>query len=215
MKLIAYVVMPNHLHLAIQQHAQPIDALVHPILVRVAKAVRRRHKVTGHIFERRYWSQRCADESYVRTCVGYIHRNPVKASLCDQEDEYEWSSAVNYAHGCSRSPVVVEPLQSIVTNPLSVPIGVGVRSVVRPTRYIGDVVFHVLRKYQPPITVEILRAARGHYAAEIRRECVTAALDAGYRNVQIARYLNISQAVVSRIAVVVRRNRLLRDAWDD
>ena len=30
----------------------------------------------------------------------YIHRNPVKAGLCEQPEDWEWSSSRHYATGC-------------------------------------------------------------------------------------------------------------------
>lgn len=94
--LLAYVVMPNHLHLVLKQGPTPLGWLMQRIMQRAVVHVRRAHDGEGHVFGRPYWSCVCADPAYLRRAIVYTHLNPVKAGLCDAAEDYPWSSHRSY-----------------------------------------------------------------------------------------------------------------------
>lgn len=91
-RLLAYAVMPNHLHLVYAQGVRPLAAFMQPLLRRLALRVQRRTSTSGHVFERRFRSYSCNDPDYLRNAIAYVHLNPVRARLCRQVDGYEWTS---------------------------------------------------------------------------------------------------------------------------
>jgi REP element-mobilizing transposase RayT len=95
-ELVAHVIMNNHLHAVVRQHAAPLAAFVQPLLRRCALLVRRTCGVDGHVFERRFRHKVCPDPDYLRACILYVHRNPVKAGLCETPAQYPWSSHLSY-----------------------------------------------------------------------------------------------------------------------
>ena len=94
--LLAFAVMPNHLHIVLAQGRATLGWTMQPILRRVALLVQRTHRLSGHIFERSYASKPCLDADYARTVILYTHFNPVKAGLCSSPEEYAWTSHVPY-----------------------------------------------------------------------------------------------------------------------
>lgn len=90
--LFAFAVMPNHFHLIVLQQSLTLGRIMQPVLRRVALLVQRRHRVEGHVFERRYFSGLLHTSDHLREAIVYTHRNPVKARLCGTVDEYEWTS---------------------------------------------------------------------------------------------------------------------------
>lgn len=53
------------------------------------------HQRSGHLFQNRYKSIVCEEESYLLELVRYIHLNPLRAKLIagiDNLDSYPWSS---------------------------------------------------------------------------------------------------------------------------
>ena len=95
-KPIAFAVMDNHFHLIVLQGTAPLGWTMQPILQRVALLMQRRHKIQGHVFERRFRSKCCHDAEYLPNAIVYVHRNPVKANIVLQPCNYRWSSAACY-----------------------------------------------------------------------------------------------------------------------
>jgi putative transposase len=96
-QILAYAIMTNHLHLLVVQDRRPLGTLIQPILRRTALLVLRRKHHEGHVFERRFSDQACADPDYLRDCITYIHLNPVRAGICRGPGEYAWTSHRFYA----------------------------------------------------------------------------------------------------------------------
>jgi putative transposase len=113
--LIAYAIMDNHLHLIIRQQRDPLARLMQPILRRCALLVQRSFDVDGHVFGRKFRHRVCRTGEELRYCIGYVHRNPLKAGSCDDPAHYRWCSHAAYARAatlaCSqfRSPKLLIP----------------------------------------------------------------------------------------------------------
>jgi putative transposase len=90
--LIAYAVMPNHIHLLVQQGALPLGHFMQPLLRRVALLLQRTRGCVGHVVERRYREQACLTADYLRAAVAYVHLNGLRAGLANCVEDYEWSS---------------------------------------------------------------------------------------------------------------------------
>lgn len=81
--ILAYAIMPNHLHLVVQQGRDPLARLMQPTLRRIALLVQKSEGIEGHVFERRFRAHPCLDAAYVRDAIVYTHLNPVRAGMCD------------------------------------------------------------------------------------------------------------------------------------
>lgn len=90
--LLAYCLMGNHFHLAIQVEAIPLSLIVQRLLTRYATAFNRRHDRKGHLFWGRHEAIPCTDEKYLAALIRYIHLNPVKAGLVTKAEDWPWSS---------------------------------------------------------------------------------------------------------------------------
>jgi REP element-mobilizing transposase RayT len=210
-KLIAFVVMPNHFHLVVQQGDLALARIMHPLLTRVAMSVKKKYDLVGHVFGSRYWSHPCATTEYLQTCVAYVHFNPVKAAICGSPVEYMWSSAACYDGGSAPRGVVIEPISlTIATSPLPLLLPFNFQATTRPIRSMENVVMSAIREYGIEIDIDTLRWMRGKIAATLRRICICRAVEAGYSNSQIARYMCVSDSAVSRVAVQVRGNTALK-----
>jgi len=98
-KLIAFAIMPNHFHVILVQGSITLGRLMQPVLRRIALRVQRRHGITGHVFERRFYSGLLQTPDHLREAIVYTHRNPMKAGLCGSVKEYEWTSHAAYVAG--------------------------------------------------------------------------------------------------------------------
>lgn len=91
-QLLAFAIMPNHLHLVVRQGNRPLSHLMQPLLLRTALLVQRSNGFCGHVFERRFRDRACLEPTHVRNAVVYTHLNPVRARLARDPASYKWSS---------------------------------------------------------------------------------------------------------------------------
>ena len=77
----AWVLMPNHAHFLFCTGAVPLAGLMRRLLTGYAINFNHRHKRHGHLFQNRYKSIICQEDTYLRELVRYIHLNPVRAGM--------------------------------------------------------------------------------------------------------------------------------------
>jgi type I restriction enzyme R subunit/putative DNA methylase len=102
-RLLAWVVMPNHVHVLIEL-ARELDVIVqawksvsaHRILAHCRRLGR---TVPAPLWQREYWDRWIRDERHYRATLDYIARNPVSAGLCDHPAAWPWSSAAAHRRG--------------------------------------------------------------------------------------------------------------------
>jgi REP element-mobilizing transposase RayT len=90
----AWVLMTNHVHLLLKSGQDGISAVMRKQLTWYAQYFNRRHKRTGHLFENRYKSIICEEETYLLALVRYIHLNPLRAKIIgtmEELDRYPWA----------------------------------------------------------------------------------------------------------------------------
>ena len=89
----AWALMKTHLHLLVRSGQPGISTLMRKLLTWYAQYYNRRHRRTGHLFENRYKSILCDEETYLLALVRYIHLNPVRAKVVktiNELDDYPW-----------------------------------------------------------------------------------------------------------------------------
>ncbi|MCB4791209.1 MAG: transposase [Elusimicrobia bacterium] len=92
-KCYGWVLMPNHFHLLIRTGAKPLSDLMRKLLTGYALYFNRKYKRSGYLYQNRYKSILCQEESYFLELVRYIHLNPLRARLVKDIKElnkYKW-----------------------------------------------------------------------------------------------------------------------------
>ncbi len=90
--LYAYVLMPNHIHLLIEQNETPISKIMQGINQSYTQYFNKRYKKVGHLFQGRYKALLCDKDGYLLAIIRYIHLNPVRARIVKMPEDYVWSS---------------------------------------------------------------------------------------------------------------------------
>jgi len=80
-KCYAWALIPNHFHLLLKTGNVPIATLMRRLLTGYAAGFNRRHQRSGHLFQNRYKSILCQEDTYLMELVRYIHLNPLRAKL--------------------------------------------------------------------------------------------------------------------------------------
>lgn len=119
-KLFGYVIMPDHLHLLIWPYG---DASVSDIMrdykkftsVRLIRQARveqnelwlkkfeefgeKKGRSQHKVWQDSYWDKNVYSPHFLRQKLNYIHRNPVRADLVKNPEDYPYSSYRNYVNG--------------------------------------------------------------------------------------------------------------------
>ncbi len=90
----AWALIPNHFHLLLKTGNVPIATVMRRLLTGYASGFNRRHARSGHLFQNRYRSILCQEDTYLKELVRYIHLNPIRARVVkdlNSLDRYPYS----------------------------------------------------------------------------------------------------------------------------
>ena len=116
LQVYGYVIMPEHVHLLLSEPRQdtssdgtaPLKPKIGlngpPVLSDALKSLKQgvSRRLIGdaeHFWQKRYYDFNIRNYSQFVEKLRYIHRNPVKAGLCERPEDWEWSSFRHYATG--------------------------------------------------------------------------------------------------------------------
>jgi REP element-mobilizing transposase RayT len=93
-RLIAWVVMPNHVHVLIEIiEGYPLDRIIHSWKSYTANEANKILNREGRFWYPDYYDRFIRDERHFYNAVRYIHENPVKAGLVENPEDWPFSSA--------------------------------------------------------------------------------------------------------------------------
>ena len=96
LKVHAYVLMPDHVHvLATPGNTDSVARVVQSIGRNYVQYFNECYGGSGTLWEGRYRATVIDSKDYLLTCSRYIELNPVRNQLVDKPKDYQWSS---YAH---------------------------------------------------------------------------------------------------------------------
>jgi putative transposase len=95
--ILAYCVMPTHIHLILKQKAENgISSFMGNVLNSYARYFNVKHKRKGPLWEGRFKSVLVGDEDQLLHLTRYIHLNPVTAYLVNKPEDWPASSYGEY-----------------------------------------------------------------------------------------------------------------------
>jgi putative transposase len=92
-RLLAWVIMPNHVHLAVEIWQTPLVELMRDWKGYSARRINRLLGRVGKLWQDDYWDRYLRDEEHYCKVVHYIEWNPVKAGLVRSPEQWPFSSA--------------------------------------------------------------------------------------------------------------------------
>ena len=75
MTVYAWALLPNHFHLLCKTKRWPLSSSMRKLLTGYVVHFNKRHKRHGHLFQNRYKSIVCQEDTYLLELVRYIHLN--------------------------------------------------------------------------------------------------------------------------------------------
>ena len=93
-RLLAWVVMPNHVHTLFEIIAgHSLSRIMQSLKVRTARECNRLLGTTGRFWEPEYYDRFIRNERHLISTILYIHSNPVVAGLVSQPELWSFGSA--------------------------------------------------------------------------------------------------------------------------
>ena len=97
-RIHAYCLMDNHVHLLLEDCAADLSSFMKQLNERYAMYYSKATGRVGHVFQGRFWSEVVNDDEYFLSALRYIHCNPEPPGICKARD-YPWSSYREYVYG--------------------------------------------------------------------------------------------------------------------
>jgi putative transposase len=108
--ILAYCLMPNHVHLLVKPSEDDgLAKLMQGATLCYTQYFNRKEGRTGRLWECRYHSTVVDGDSYLWTVSKYIEKNPVRAGIVKKPEDYPYSSAKAHILG-KKDPLLKEPL---------------------------------------------------------------------------------------------------------
>lgn len=198
-----YCLMSNHFHLLVETELENLSLFMKHINSNYAIYFNKRLKRSGHLWQGRYYSRYITDESYYYTLIRYIEQNPIEAEIALHVGEYPYTLASVIVNKkvpieCTKNSKLLyelsdENIQEII----------GVK--------LNDDELEKLQELQKQKVVTLNQQNRPAYSKtldEYFKECDTKvkrndvmqlALEDGYTQAEIAKYLKLSRSAISKI----------------
>lgn len=95
--LISYCLMSNHVHLLIKENSFfETSNLMRNFIAYYAKWFNTKYERKTSLFKQRFYSEAVESEKQLINTINYIHKNPVKAGIVNNAQNYPWSSYNKY-----------------------------------------------------------------------------------------------------------------------
>jgi putative transposase len=93
MDILAYCLMPNHVHFVVVPHAEgALSKYFCEVHKRYARRTNQLFDWKGHLWQQRFYSV-VMDEPHALAAMRYVELNPVRAGLVRHASDWQWSSA--------------------------------------------------------------------------------------------------------------------------
>jgi len=92
-ELLAWAIMPNHVHILIQICQIPLTRIVQNWKSIAAVEANKLLGRTGRFWQPDYWDHYMRDEEQASKAIRYIENNPVKVKLCRAPEDWTFGSA--------------------------------------------------------------------------------------------------------------------------
>lgn len=83
----AWALLSNHAHFLLRTGKKSLSTLMRRLLTGYAVTYNRRYRRHGQLFQNRYKSIICQEETYLKELVRYIHLNPLRAKIVSSMSE--------------------------------------------------------------------------------------------------------------------------------
>ena len=112
-EVLAYIEMPNHFHLVIEQMVDNgVSKFMQKLSTAYSMYINRKYDLSGAVFEGSYKTIPVVSDPQINQLLIYVLRNPIKAGLATNKTilQYKWSAIKEYLHKKERKVISMRRL---------------------------------------------------------------------------------------------------------
>ena len=199
-----YCLMDNHYHLLIETTQENLSLFMRQINANYAIYFNKIYKRTGHLWQGRYKSWYVVNDEYLYMLFRYIEHNPVKAKMTQTAGEYPFTLLATQLNrdleviSCAKHSKIIkelheEGIQELLETPLTI------KELKELENEQKKKIIQTEHEFRQEKEKSLQEHFKGRQELSTRNAAIMKALDDGYKQAEIARYLHISPAAVSKI----------------
>ena len=193
----AFTLLPNHYHILVQTHKSNLSEAMRLLNSAYAAWYNYKSGRVGHLWKGRFDSYMLFDEDHFWKVVKYIERNALVLGLVDDITKWEYQSLAlrvkknKFFEIIDGSKILTKPLDEYIEwlkKPLE--------------KYELDEIYKEPKILVVDGEVKVIRKKLSDFFNEYKdkKEAIKAAKESGYKYSEIARFLGVSNAYVSKLA---------------
>ena len=197
-KICAYCLMENHVHLLVYDRDKNTPQFMKQLCQTYAVYFNNKYQRSGHLYQNRYTSKPVESEKYLLKVFHYILNNPRKAGICSAA-EYPWSSYGKY--GLPNSFVDTFVLKELIGSPKEYEAFIASDDTdeeespeFTPGKRDDDWAKEIIQKYLHIKSGTVLQT----YSTEARNEALRLLKEKGLSIRQIERLTGINRSAIHR-----------------
>jgi REP element-mobilizing transposase RayT len=198
-----YCLMSNHYHLLIETFKDNLSQFMKQINGNYAMYFNKRHKRSGHLWQGRYYSCYVANENYLYTLLRYIEQNPIEAKIVNDIKEYPYTLGSTIANGikpikCALNSKLLKELEYKNIQEI-----IGIKLSDEELEILQKIKKQKIIKTNNGNKIAYNKSLKEHFSKVTnktdRNKKILEALDDGYTQIEIAKFLGLSRSLISKI----------------
>ena len=213
-EIYSFCLMNNHYHLLMKINNKNLSIIMQKINSRYSMYFNRKYKRVGPLWQGRFKSWFIYDEHYLKVLVKYIEYNPIKANIVDTIGKYRWAmSSKNVEFFTPRAL----PSERMLNFDLVVNTDFSNKLDETELEKIDELYHAKIEIKDDKITKKELRPLSEYFGnfAYSREYSISKAVNDGYKQIEIGRYLNLSNVAISKIVKIYKQKVRLFDRLRD
>jgi len=194
-----YCLMSNHFHLLVEIKMENLSLFMKHVNSNYAIYANKKQKRSGHFWQGRFYSRYVANEHYYYTLVRYIEQNPVEAGMADRVGEYPYTLGAVIASRQTPVPCTHDSKLLAELNYDNIQEMTGAILDEEATRQLAEIQKQKSIVVNGKSKLPYSKTLEEHFKDRVRNDAIADAFDDGYTQAKIAKYLNLSRSLISKI----------------
>ena len=196
-EVYSYCLMGNHYHLLLKTNQENLSLLMQKINARYSIYFNKKYHRVGPLWQGRFKSWFVYDEKYLDILVRYIEFNPIKANIAKNIGEYEWAMSSKNVTFSMLNFKLIDMVD--LSNNFS----------QKEQEKLNELFGNKIEVNEDNVILKKSRTLQKIFDSFEKEEAIRQAVKEGYKQSEIAKFLNLSPVSISKIFKIFKQKREL------